>query len=87
MTRNTRHWKTGARAGELISNHVRTVAIPGLGTGVGRIPSHYCALQVRRAIEEVVLGDFVMPSSWAEASERHQLMYTTEPRNLQYPAR
>jgi O-acetyl-ADP-ribose deacetylase (regulator of RNase III) len=60
---------------------VKTVAFPGLGTGVG--PST-CAMQVRAAYEDIVLKRFTMPRSWAEASERHQLLYTTRPRRLRY---
>src|SRR5712692_8004571 len=34
---------SGAYAGERIADHVRTVALPGLGTGVGRIGFNTCA--------------------------------------------
>ena len=63
---------------------MRTVAFPGLGTGVGRVTARTCARQVRAAINDVVLGQYEMPKSWAEASERHQLLYTDTPRRLQY---
>jgi O-acetyl-ADP-ribose deacetylase (regulator of RNase III) len=75
---------TGENAGSPISDRVRTVAFPGLGTGVGRIRVKTCAQQVREAISDVVLGTYRMPQSWAEASERHQLLYTTQVRRLQY---
>ena len=42
------------------------------------------ASQVRKAIEDVLLGGYRMPRSWAEASERHQLLYTDRPGRLQY---
>ncbi len=60
------------------------LAFPGLGTGVGRIGAATCARQVRAAIEDSVLGQFKMPQSWAEASERHQLLYTDTVPRLQY---
>jgi O-acetyl-ADP-ribose deacetylase (regulator of RNase III) len=74
----------GEYAGSRISDRVRTVAFPGLGTGVGRIRAKACAQQVREAINDVVLGKYRMPQSWAEASERHQLLYTKQIRRLQY---
>jgi O-acetyl-ADP-ribose deacetylase (regulator of RNase III) len=74
----------GKFAGSEIAGVVNTIAFPGLGTGVGRVGFHTCARQVRAAIEEVLLDRFSMPCSWAEASERHQLLYTDRPTRLQY---
>jgi len=74
----------GAFVGQRIAEHVRTVALPGLGTGVGRIGFNTCARQVRAAIDDVLLSGYQMPRSWAEASERHQLLYTDRPTRLQY---
>jgi tetrahydromethanopterin S-methyltransferase subunit C len=75
---------SGALADQRIADHVRTVALPGLGTGVGRIGFNTCARQVRAAIDDVLLAGYEMPRSWAEASERHQLLYTDRPTRLQY---
>lgn len=75
---------SGAKTGEKISDHVKTVAMPGLGTGVGNITSKVCALQVRTAINDILLRQYVMPKSWAEASENHQLLYTNQLKRLQY---
>ena len=44
----------GPMKGHRIAEHVRTVALPGLGTGVGCVPPSVCAHQVRAAIEEVL---------------------------------
>jgi O-acetyl-ADP-ribose deacetylase (regulator of RNase III) len=74
----------GSRAGEKTSEHIRTVAFPGMGTGVGRVPFAVCARQMRAAIEEFILDGWQSPQSWAEASERHQLLYTDQLRRLQY---
>jgi len=74
----------GERQGQRVADHVTTIAFPGLGTGVGRIGANTCARQVRAAIDDVVLGQYTMPQSWAEASERHQLLYTDRPRRLQH---
>lgn len=74
----------GPRAGEPVASAVETVAFPGLGTGVGRVPPDVCARQVRAAIEEVLLGRSRFPDSWADAQERHQLLYRDRVTDLQY---
>lgn len=73
----------GPLAGQPIAQHVRVVAFPGMGTGVGRVPAEVSAQQVRTAIDEHLLDGFRLPTSWAEASERHQLLYTDRPTRLQ----
>ncbi len=74
---------SGALAGEPLSAVVSSVAFPGLGTGVGRVGPNTCARQVRAAIEEIVLGRGRYPRTWAEAQQRHQLLYTDRVRDLQ----
>jgi O-acetyl-ADP-ribose deacetylase (regulator of RNase III) len=73
----------GAHDGDTIAKHVQTIAVPGLGTGIGRIGPHVCAHQMRAAIEDVMLKSYKFPESWAEASERHQELYTSHIRRLQ----
>ncbi len=75
---------SGLLKGEAISEHIKTVALPGLGTGVGRVGFNTCANQVRAAIDDVLLEKYTMPQSWAEASERHQFLYTNKLKRLQY---
>ena len=41
-------------------------------------------VQVRAAIDDALLCQYTMPKSWAEASERHQLLYTERPTRLQF---
>jgi hypothetical protein len=55
-----------------------------MGTGVGRVPAEICARQMRVAVDEFLLEGYRMPTSWAEASERHQRLYTDRPTRLQY---
>lgn len=74
----------GPRAGQPLADHIHAIAFPGLGTGVGRVPAETCARQMHRAIEEHRHAPARLPTSWAEASEDHQLLYTTKPRRLQY---
>jgi O-acetyl-ADP-ribose deacetylase (regulator of RNase III) len=75
---------SGSHEGVPISEHIETVALPGLGTGVGRVGFNTCAHQVRQAIDDILLENYTMPQSWAEASERHQLLYTDKLKRLQY---
>ncbi|WP_435021043.1 macro domain-containing protein [Tundrisphaera sp. TA3] len=74
----------GEHAGRPIAERVESIAFPGLGTGVGRMGVNTCARQVRQAIDDVIHGQFSLPRSWAEASERHQLLYTDRLRRLQH---
>lgn len=73
----------GRLAGAPLRQHVRRVACPGLGTGVGQVSPNVCARQVAQAIEDVLLDRYSMPRTWAEASERHQELYGGRPRRLQ----
>jgi O-acetyl-ADP-ribose deacetylase (regulator of RNase III) len=61
----------------------KSVAFPAMGTGVGQMSPMTCANQMRAAIDDVLLDKFTPPRTWAEASERHQLLYTDHPRRLQ----
>jgi O-acetyl-ADP-ribose deacetylase (regulator of RNase III) len=61
----------GELAGQLVTDRVRRVALPGLGTGVGRVPPAACAKQVRAAIEDFVLGRLEFPDSTLQARKRH----------------
>lgn len=76
-------FQDGPFAGEPVASVVRTVAFPGLGTGVGRVGPDTCARQVRAAIEEVVFERTEHPQTWAEAQARHQLLYGDRYRDLQ----
>lgn len=74
---------SGSLAGEKVSDAIKSVAFPGLGTGVGRVSFDTCAHQVRAAIEHVVHEDTSFPSSWTDAQVRHQKLYTNDLRDLQ----
>lgn len=75
---------TGRYAGEPIRDHVQTVAFPGLGTGVGRVPPLTCARQVRAAIENVLLSPPPFPTSWRQVQAEHQQLYGSSVRDLQF---
>ena len=69
---------------EKVSDSVTSIAFPGLGTGTGRVDPVLCGRQIRRAIEEYVLGEPRFPGTWQEAQSMHQLMYGSSPRDLQF---
>lgn len=73
----------GVHSGKPVSSVINTIAFPGLGTGIGRVGPHTCAHQMRAAIEEVLVAAADYPRTWAEAQQRHQLLYTNRVRNLQ----
>jgi O-acetyl-ADP-ribose deacetylase (regulator of RNase III) len=77
-------FSAGSEAERPIAGRIERIAFPGLGTGVGKLGPNTCARQVRAAIDDILLGQFVPPRTWAEASERHQLLYTDLPRRLQH---
>ncbi len=70
--------------GDAIADKVKTVAFPGLGTGIGTISSATCALQVRAAIDETLLHTEPFPTTWREAQLRHQSLYTSYFTDMQY---
>lgn len=82
----TRHetFGSGPVAGDRVADHVRSVAFPGMGTGVGRVPAAICARQMSAAIRSFRAPRVKLPTSWAEASEEHQLLYTDKPVRLQH---
>ncbi|MBZ0266942.1 macro domain-containing protein [bacterium] len=76
-------FRTGARAGVPIREHIRTIAFPGLGTGVGRVPASVCARQMGGAIR-ACREPASMPTGWLEAQTKHQLLYGDRARDLQF---
>jgi len=58
--------------GRRIRDAVKTVAMPGLGTGIGRMPPKKCARQMRQAWEDVRLGVGAFPTTCRDAWKRHE---------------
>lgn len=70
--------------GTAINHVVQQVAIPGMGTGVGRYPVDICARQMKQAVDDILLGRYEFPLTWSQAQKRHQLLYGEGTRDLQY---
>lgn len=62
---------SGIYTGEPVRNHVKSVSLPGLGTGVGRVPPEQCSKQVRAAIEDVIMDKFIFPQTTSQIRKRH----------------
>jgi O-acetyl-ADP-ribose deacetylase (regulator of RNase III) len=60
--------------GSLISEKVKTVAISGLGTGVGEVSAIQCARQMRVAYGQVILNNIPFPERWLDAFEIHEVL-------------
>jgi len=96
LLRDTVNPYLAARAVLLFVNHgafpdgmpvrekVRSVAFPGLGTGVGGVSADTCARQVRAAIDSVLLGIDSLPSAWWEAEKQHIDLIGGASRSLQH---
>ena len=69
--------------GSPIIDKVITIAIPGMGTGIGEVAPKIFARQMKKAIEEVLEEKECFPGSWWEASQQHQLLYSDSYRDLQ----
>jgi O-acetyl-ADP-ribose deacetylase (regulator of RNase III) len=55
-------------------NRIKTVTISGLGTGVGKMAFDICAKQMKKAYDDVWLGQLTFPNTWHEAQEKHESM-------------
>ncbi|TGD70712.1 Appr-1-p processing protein [Mangrovimicrobium sediminis] len=72
--------KHGQHEMKAISEMINTIAVPGLGTGVGEINPIVCAKQIRHAVEEVLYEKHEFPESWFSAQELHYSLVVA-PRN------
>jgi O-acetyl-ADP-ribose deacetylase (regulator of RNase III) len=64
--------RTGVHTGKPVSGVISTVAMPGLGTGVGRVDPEVCSRQVRAAIDQVLLGRAWYPEEWGQVLQQHE---------------
>jgi O-acetyl-ADP-ribose deacetylase (regulator of RNase III) len=52
----------GSHNGQPIDEHVHTLAMPGLGTGVGQLGPNTCAHQMRAAIDDIMPWPLYLPA-------------------------
>lgn len=70
--------------GTPIRSVVKTVAIPGLGAGVGQVPSKICARHMRIAWEDVMNEKFLSEDGWKEMRSNYAYFYTSRDEDLKY---
>ena len=73
------HISDGANAGAPIKDHIRHIACPGLGTGIGSVPAAVCAAQIEAALKLHYDAPHRLPVHWAEAGEIQDAMSTEHP--------
>lgn len=64
---------------QAVSEVIETVAVPGLGTGVGQVSPQVCARQMRQALDDFWLAGYSFPGSWLAAMRRQQQLYAKGP--------
>lgn len=67
-------FKEGPEQGGYLRDRIRSVAFPGLGTGIGEVRPDNCARQMREAIRHTLVDPKPFPQSWVQAQEWHHDM-------------
>ena len=70
--------------GTAIKEKVKSVAIPGLGTGVGQVPPLECARQMRIAWEDIKGEKFKSKEGWKEMNANFAFFHTGDKQYLTY---
>ena len=70
--------------GTPIHSVVHSIAIPGLGTGVGQVPVKICARQMRIAWEDITHKKFATEEGWKEMRSNYAYFYTSRDEDLKY---
>ena len=69
--------------GTPVKHIIETIAIPGMGTGKGKVPPHICANQMKVALENILLSKYEFPQSLLHAQKDHHLLCASEVEDLQ----
>ena len=78
-------WKYGTfDDGSPIREKIQSIAIPGLGTGVGQVPPLLCARQMRIAWEDVMHEKFKTEAGWQDLQKNYAYFFTQEEQDLHY---
>jgi len=60
--------------GTLVKDKIKTIAFPGMGTGVGQITPEVFAKQMKQAVEDVTEDKFEFPKTIWEIEKKHKEM-------------
>ena len=70
--------------GTPVKHIIETIAIPGMGTGKGKVPPHICAHQMKVALENILLSKYEFPQSLLQAQKEHHLLCASDVEDLQW---
>ena len=70
--------------GEDVRERVRTVVVPGLGTGIGQVRPLVCARQMRLAWEDVTQAKHATEKGWEEMGANYAYFYTHNHSDIKY---
>lgn len=71
-------------SGHLIQNVVKSIAIPGLGTGIGQVSPLVCARQMRIAFEDVQKEQWKTKEGWEALRSNYAYFFTHNESDLKY---
>jgi len=72
-------FKEGLKKGKKVRDTVKSIALPGLGTGVGGVTAQACGYQVLTAFKYVLLGDYHFPNHGQPKDEHHEMWQIDKP--------
>ena len=67
-----------------IINKIKSIAIPGLGTGVGQMPPLVCARQMRLAWEDVMNEKHLTLEGWEQLRSNWAYFFTQDEKDIKY---
>ena len=70
--------------GELVSDKVQSISIPGLGTGIGQVRPLVCARQMRLAWEDVLHEKYRTEAGWEQMCANYAYFYTHNHSDIKY---
>jgi len=70
--------------GELVSDKIQRIAIPGLGTDIGQVRPLVCARQMRLAWEDVLHEKFATEAGWEQMCANYAYFYTPDLTDIKY---
>lgn len=70
--------------GEPVKSKIKSIAIPGLGTGVGQVRPLVCARQMRIAWEDVMHQKYATKAGWEELRSNYAYFYTHNESDIKY---
>jgi len=64
--------------GTPVKHIIQTIAIPDMGMEIGKVPPDICALQMKVALQNILLSQYEFPESWLDAQRCHELLCSSD---------